>query len=325
MSPRYTGRVNVSVIIPVKDDERVFACVESVLAAGAGCDNVQILVVDNGSAPGFSEKLRALPPGVELLQESKPGAYAARNRAIDAAAGDIVFFTDADCLVEPGWIAAGLRCIEGGADIAQGFSGSLGDAPVDRLIQRRYQAHLLALRPGAPTECDTRNLAVRRQVFERLRFNDHYRRVGDTEFGLVAEAMGYRVSYWPAMRVDHQHEREIAVFLAKQACHGWGAQRLMREHPEVVWHGGHLHLVAKMSRWSRRFPGQSATARALCQLTIRAGRLLDRRAGRLPESVAVVALAALDKGAALSGHLMHEAGAEEPAPSSLLGQHHPRD
>ncbi len=321
----YTVRVKVSVIIPVKDDARLFACVESVLAAGAACDGLQILVVDNGSAPALGDQLRALPPGVELLHEARPGAYAARNRALDSATGDVVFFTDADCVVEADWIAEGLRCIERGADIVQGFSGTIGHSPVDRLIQRRYQAHLDSLRLGEPTECDTRNLAVRSHVFHGLRFNERYRRVGDTEFGLLAEAMGYRVSYCPAMRAKHQHEGELAVFLAKQACHGWGAQRLMKEHPEVVWHGGHLRLVAKVSRWSRRFPSQSAAAGALCRLVLRGGTLLQARADRLPEELAALVLAVLDKGAALSGHLMYEAGASEPAPSSLLGHHHPRD
>jgi glycosyltransferase involved in cell wall biosynthesis len=317
--------VQVSVIIPVKDDERIFACVESILANSAGSGGLQVLVVDNGSAAALRQRLSDLPAPVEVLDEARAGAYAARNRAIAAARGEAVFFTDADCAVREGWIEAGLRCLATGADIVQGFSGSLGHGRSDRLIQRRYEAHFLSLRGGQPTECDTRNLAVRHAVLERLSFNDRFRRVGDTEFGLLAESFGFRVAYCPAMRVDHAHEREVALFLAKQLCHGWGAQRLMQDHPEVRWHSGHLRTVARVSRWSRRLPGQGMIARALGRTTLAAGGLIDQLADRVPETPAAWALTALDKSAALAGHLMYEAGADEPAPSSLLGRDHPRD
>ncbi|MCC6381296.1 MAG: glycosyltransferase family 2 protein [Dehalococcoidia bacterium] len=315
----------VSVIIPVKDDPRLLACLTSVLALEGEAPSLQVIVVDNGSPPAFRASLAALPPGVIVADEARPGAYAARNRALPLATGDVLFFTDADCLVQKGWIARALGHLARGADIVQGFSGSSGTSRVDRLVQVRYQAHLRRLRHGAPTECDTRNLAVRAAVFNGLRFNDRYRRVGDTELGLLAELAGAKVAYCPAMRVDHAHERDLRLFLAKQVCHGWGAQRLMHERPQVRWHGGHLRLVARVSATARRLPYQRRLAAALAAIAIRLGGRLEARAESLPLVVGASALGALDKLAALSGHLLFEAGQPEPSPSGLLGRHHPRD
>lgn len=316
----------VSVVIPVKDDPRVVACVESVLAAAPPEVSVEILVVDNGSSDAFSARVGTLlPPGVRLLHDPLPGVYRARNLGIAAAGGDAVFFTDADCIVRPGWIAAGLAMLESGADIVQGQSGSAGTDPAARLLQRRYDAHLKRLSPGDGTETDTRNLAVRRQVFETVRFNEDYRRVSDTELGLVAEARGFRVGYAPEMRVDHDHDPDLLVFVAKQVCHGWGAQRLMREHPEVRWHGGHLKLVARVSDRIAPLPGSGALA-WLCERSALGGAwLLQRCAGRLPGAAGFTWLTALDKLAALAGHFSYRPGASEPSPSGILGRRLPRD
>ena len=42
--------------------------------------------------------------GIEVLAEAKTGAYAARNTGIRAASAPIIALTDADCVVEPGWL-----------------------------------------------------------------------------------------------------------------------------------------------------------------------------------------------------------------------------
>ena len=310
--------MRVSVIIPVKDDDRVFACVSSVLACASEAETLQILVVENGSSEAFQRSLAALPAAVEVLTLSQPGVYAARNRAVEKADGDAVLFTDADCVVRPGWVRAAVETLQGGADIAQGVSGTTRQSLVDRMIQARYEAHLRRTRSGQATECDTRNLAVRREVFESLRFNERYRRVGDTEFGLLAEGLGFRVAYSARMAVDHAHEPDIPLFAAKQVCHGWGAQRLMHEHPEVQWHGGHLRLVGWWSARMRRVPAGTWIGGALAQASVGAGRLLQRMAPRLPFAVAVVCLGAVDKAAALAGHLMFAPGNLEPSPSGIL-------
>ncbi|MBK7725537.1 MAG: glycosyltransferase [Dehalococcoidia bacterium] len=316
----------VSVIIPVRSDPGVFQAIDSVIRCADEVAQLQVVVVDNASTPEFTAELRRRLPGmVTLLSLADVGVYAARNRGIDAADGEVVFFTDADCIVLKGWLAAGLGGIASGADIVQGYSGSVVDSPVAALIQRRYEAHLRRLQPGQPTECDTRNLAVRRRVFEALRFEERYRRVGDTAFGLRAEAAGIRVAYQPLMRVDHLHDDDLRVFAAKQVCHGWGAQRLMQEHPQVEWHGGHLKAVSRLSKRFAPRAGTGLLAAACSRGAVLNAGLLQRCAGRLPGSLGFWWLTAVDKLAALGGHLSYRPGRPEPSPSGILGRQLPRD
>jgi glycosyltransferase involved in cell wall biosynthesis len=305
---------------------RVLESVASVLSCRDEAWRLQVIVVDNGSEAGFSDRLRPqLPAGVVLFTLPEGGVYAARNVGMEQADGDFVFFTDADCVVRPGWLAAGQKTLEHGADIAQGYSGSITDGCAERLVQARYERHLRRIVAGEATECDTRNLVVRRSVFDRLRFNDRYRRVGDTEFGLLAEAAGFRVAYAPAMRVDHAHDPDLALFAAKQVCHGWGAQRIGQEHPEIRGHGGHLRAVAWASKRVSR-GGRLKVLAVVCRwFALHGARALQPLVCRLPEAVGFWWLTALDKLAALAGHLSYAPGAPEPSPSGVLGRRLPRD
>ena len=62
-------------------------------------------MVDNGSR-SLPVEVCAAHPGVTLLQEPTPGPGPARNRGVAAASGEILAFIDADCLADPGWLAA---------------------------------------------------------------------------------------------------------------------------------------------------------------------------------------------------------------------------
>ncbi len=310
----------VSVVIPVKDDPRIATCLASLQAAVRPGLEVVVIVVDNGSTAEFSAWLEGVVAGVLLLREPEPGVYRARNRGVAASTGEAVFFTDADCVVRPGWFEAGLGMLARGFDLVQGFAGALPGGRTARLIQARYGARFRHLRAGAPTETDTRNLAVRREVFERVRFNEAYRRVGDTEFGLRAQAAGFRVGYAPEMRVDHAHDEDLRVFAAKQFCHGWGAQRLMTEAPGLPWRSTQLRFLDRYGWAVRRLPGRQLLSRALMQGSVRGGGALDRAGERLPWPAAYLAALAVDKAALLAGHLAYEPGSAEPSPSCVLGR-----
>lgn len=317
--------MRVSVIIPVKDDLRIFACVDSVLACRDEAESLQVIVVDNGSTAEFHGGLGALPDPVLVVNSLGTGAYVARNQGVDRATGELILFTDADCIVRRGWIGAAVECARGKAAIVQGYSGPVSKGLLSQLIQHRYEAHLVHVRPGAATECDTRNLAVRRDVFSSLRFNELYRRVGDTEFGLLAEAAGFRVAFCPEMRADHDHEADLRLFAAKQVCHGWGAQRLMYDSPALRWHGGLMRPVSLTVERLGRLPGRRRAGEILARVTIALSGPFESHADRLPFRAAAFVLTVLDKFAGLAGHLMFAPGTPEPSPSQLVGRRLPRD
>ncbi len=93
----------VSVVIPVFDDpDRLRTCLQALEHQTYPKPRYEVIVVDNGSA-------RSVPPLVGQFGQARatyemvPGANAARNRGISLARGEILAFTDADCVPARDW------------------------------------------------------------------------------------------------------------------------------------------------------------------------------------------------------------------------------
>lgn len=95
--------MKVSVIIPVYNSARYLrTCLESLLAQTFG--DWEALVVDDGSTDGSGELCREFArrdSRIRLLTREHKGVSAARNLAMDAAAGEYLFFLDSDDAIHP--------------------------------------------------------------------------------------------------------------------------------------------------------------------------------------------------------------------------------
>lgn len=68
----------------------------------------ELIVVDNGSTDGTAALLASWPRKLPLrvVTELTAGLSRARNTGLAAATGDVLLFTDDDCLPDPQWLAA---------------------------------------------------------------------------------------------------------------------------------------------------------------------------------------------------------------------------
>src|SRR5262245_54544954 len=93
-----------SVIVPFLNEEEFLPrCVESLLGQDVGASDYELIFVDNGSTDRSADLLAGVDR-VTLLTQPSGNVYAARNRGLAAASGEIVVFTDADCEMSPGWL-----------------------------------------------------------------------------------------------------------------------------------------------------------------------------------------------------------------------------
>src|SRR5690606_36407271 len=73
--------------------------------------SMEVVVVDNGSVSPV-ELSRDYPFRTKVITCSKPGSYAARNAGVDAASGEILAFTDSDCLPDTGWLSSAVASLD---------------------------------------------------------------------------------------------------------------------------------------------------------------------------------------------------------------------
>ena len=99
----------VSVVIPVLNDrDRLNLCLRALEKQSYPRDAFEVVVVDNGSdRPVGDVALSAVR--VAVLSEPQPGSYAARNTGIRQAKGEMVAFTDSDCIPHEDWLRRGVE------------------------------------------------------------------------------------------------------------------------------------------------------------------------------------------------------------------------
>ena len=228
----------VSVIVPVLNGEATIGdCVTALLRTDYPPDRREIVVVDNGSTDRTADIAERLP--VTLVRETTPGAAAARNRGIAASRGEILVFTDADCMASGRW----LRELVGGFDgagigvVAGEIVSYPPETPAERYAAiRNPRWHLGTLNyPGSPWFASA-NSAVRREVFDSVGLFD-VRLPGagceDIDFAWrFFRSERFEMAYRPKAIVFHRHRVTSRGLLRQWRGYGRGQAVLVRKYPE---------------------------------------------------------------------------------------------
>jgi glycosyltransferase involved in cell wall biosynthesis len=111
---RAPGTPRVSVVIPCYNAARyICATIETVFAQGE--QDIEVIVVDDGSNDRSVELVRAGFPSVRVVEQANQGVAAARNHGVRMAAGEWIAFLDADDIWLPGKLAAQFAQLEAAA------------------------------------------------------------------------------------------------------------------------------------------------------------------------------------------------------------------
>jgi glycosyltransferase involved in cell wall biosynthesis len=250
----------ISVIVPVYNDpEGLSITARSLLAQDYPADRAEILLVDNGSTDDtfrLAEELAAQEPTrVRALAEREiRGSYAARNKAVAAARGEILCFIDADMRVPPDYLAAVARRFE---DPACRYLGCLVDieaeraglaADLDRILGFPIDGYISRLH-YAPTCC----LSVRASLFEEVgAFDAALESGGDLEFGRRVHERGIGQDLLAGVRLVHPARSSLGALAKKR-------RRIARGHAMLLHrHGSRFEDLAGTYLWRRIARSMSA-------------------------------------------------------------------
>lgn len=207
------------------------SCLSSLLSQDIG-EDFEIVVVDNGSSDATAELVSGFP--VRLVPEPWPGRSKARNAGIRAARGNVLAFTDADCVPRKSWLSELLR---GSNDADCGcFVGEINMLEPSNIIgrychDRELICQLRLLSQTMPVAA-TGNIAYRREVFDTIGMFDEAFTFGEDGdlFWRMVRCGRFRYRYNPDAVVAHRHPAHLGEFIRRSFHEGEGLTRFRRKH-----------------------------------------------------------------------------------------------
>lgn len=224
----------VSVVVCAYNAERTMdSCLASLKELNY--PNYEVIVVNDGSRDRTLEITQHYDY-VRLINQENKGLSVARNVGMAAATGEIVAYTDSDCMADPDWLtylvakflSSGLAAV-GGPNLSP---------PEDSLVPA-----CVAVSPGVPTHillsdevaehiagC---NMAFRRDVLQEINgFNPIFRTAGDdVDICWRLQDRGYSIGFSPTAIVWHFRRNTVAAYLKQQQGYGKAEALVYFQHP----------------------------------------------------------------------------------------------
>ena len=219
---------HITVVIPHLNQPQMLARCLASLAAGQRRPDA-VIVVDNGSLTLPTAMCQTFAD-VRLLQEATPGPGPARNHGVAQSTSDILAFIDADCIADPGWLAAAATAMTDPA--AQILGGDVRIALVNpaRLTMLEAYESIYAYRMDRYIAREgftgTGNLVVRRAVLDAVGPFAGIGLAEDRDWGQRATRAGHVIRYVPGMRVYHParlHQTELRQKWDRHMAHDFAA------------------------------------------------------------------------------------------------------
>ncbi len=250
------ARVRISVVVPTHNRvDRMLRLLDALADQAVG-EPFEVVVVDDASDDDTVDRLveasSRYPFELEILpSDANTGPAGARNRGWRAARGDVVAFTDDDCVPDPEWLSSLVTALDR-ADIAVGRTRP----PDDQLALIGPFSSYLDI--GHNQSFSTCNIAYRRRVLEAMDGFDEaafaWPNGEDTDLGLRSTGKGYADAYAPEALVWHDVGPSEFAAHFRRIRRLEGIVTLVARHPE---RGRTWGPVGSSGRWTRRswWPG----------------------------------------------------------------------
>jgi glycosyltransferase involved in cell wall biosynthesis len=224
----------ISFIIPVRNDSsRLRDCLRSIFRTGYARNQIEIIVIDNGSTDDSATVAASL--GARVLHAPQGRVSELRNRGAQLASADVLAFVDADHEIVSGWVYAALSALQ---RPNVGAAGALCHAPSDGTwVQRVYDYLRGTLRGQQEVDwLGSGNLVVRRSVFEALGgFDTSLDTCEDVDLCHRLIASGQKIVSDPRLKnIHHGDPRTLREVFAGERWRGRDNLRVSFRRP-ITW------------------------------------------------------------------------------------------
>jgi len=227
----------ISVVVPMyNSQDTIESCLDSLVNLDYPKNIYEIIIVDDNSTDKSVDIVRSFVyanENIKLLRQSKSkkGPAAARNLGIRRAKGEILAFTDSDCIVPRGWLKRISNYFEKNSEVSA-IGGSLIARSSNRFITNCEG--MISDCIGHKAKIATPNAAFRKNCIGKAGlFNESMVSGEDPDLVWNIEKAGFKVVFLKGLPVVHHYYRStFSNFVKHHIWYGLGRVLLAKRHPE---------------------------------------------------------------------------------------------
>lgn len=226
------NRIKISVIIPSYHDwQRLQLCLDALDKQIYSKDKFEVIVVNNDPKDVQPKSLR-IPKNCKIITEVKPGSYAARNEGVLNSLGQVLAFTDADCIPNFDWLEKIDLYFKSNQGILTGYVEMFSTVNQRKLSFTESYDYIFGINNEIYAENKagaTANLSVDRDTFNSVEgFNSKLLSGGDVDFCNRVSEFGGQFHFISNLVVKHPLRSSMEDLLIKAKRLAGGKIKLNR-------------------------------------------------------------------------------------------------
>lgn len=228
----------ISVIVPAYNAEKTIApCIES-LVNQSYPGKYEIIVVDDGSKDNTAKAAENFRQA-KIIRQKHSGPAVTRNHGVQQSSGDIIIFTDSDCVADRKWIEEMLKPFEN-KEISgvQGRYKTRQKRLISRFAQYEIEDRYDKLRGQKFIDfVSTYSAAYRKAAFNEVGgFSQDFQTASgeDPEVSFKLAKKGYKMVFNPNAIVYHLHPETLTDYLRTKFWRAFWRILLYKKHPSKI-------------------------------------------------------------------------------------------
>ncbi len=225
----------ISVVIPAYNAAGSLAdCLRALQQQTCSCP-YEIVVVDDGSSDDTVAVAEQW--GAHVLRQTHRGPAAARNAGAKEARGDLVLFTDADCVPSTDWLAQLQGSLQDNR--LTGVKGAYATHQrevIARLAQVEFEERYRRLEKAPDVDfIDCHSLSLRKAaLFAVGGFDPSVLNNEDVDLAYRFAERGYRLAFNRRAIVYHRHPTTLRHYMRQKFWRGYWRMQVYRRYPKKM-------------------------------------------------------------------------------------------
>ncbi len=234
--------MDCSVVIPAYNAEKTITGTLGSLLNQDFKGTYEVVVVNDGSGDKteniVKEIIRKSGNKIKLINQPNQGPAAARNNGAKAARGNIVLFTDSDCVAEKNWVKEMLKPFadEGVVGVQGRYRIYNKDSLVARFVQYEVEERYQRMEKQKLIDfIGSYSAGYKRDVFLKFGgFDISFKKASgeDPEISYRMADKGLKMVFAPKAIVYHSHPDTLKKYLKMKYGRGVWGELLYKKHPQ---------------------------------------------------------------------------------------------